>query len=116
MHEPFDEKHQLEHARFDPPGSKGDSRLPGQPLIATASDEEALLRFLDEDLRSTDLDEMAPHLWLMATRSGSNISPLHHQRIKGRRILITEDPRLHLVWIDDRKSVLKLLRETLIGF
>ena len=107
MHEPFDQEHQLDHTRFDPPGSKGDGRLPGQPLVTTASDSDVLFDFLHGDLRSPDLDKMAPHLWLMATRSGSNISPLHHQRIKGRRILITEDPRLHLVWIDDRTSVLK---------
>ncbi|KXX74850.1 hypothetical protein MMYC01_200585 [Madurella mycetomatis] len=38
----------------------------------------------------------------MSTQSSANIEPLHRQRIKGREILITEDPRLHLVWIHDR--------------
>ena len=38
----------------------------------------------------------------MSTQSSSHINPLHQQGIKGRNILITEDPRLHLVWIHDR--------------
>ncbi|KAK4118768.1 hypothetical protein N657DRAFT_667027 [Parathielavia appendiculata] len=38
----------------------------------------------------------------MSTQSSTNIEPLHRQRIKGREILVTEDPRLHLVWIHDR--------------
>ncbi|KAF1829962.1 hypothetical protein BDW02DRAFT_592243 [Decorospora gaudefroyi] len=45
---------------------------------------------------------MAPQLWIMATMSSANINPLHRQRIKGREIIVTEDPRLHLVWIHDR--------------
>jgi hypothetical protein len=45
---------------------------------------------------------MAPHLWIMTTMSSANINPLHRQRIKGREIVLTEDPRLHLVWIHDR--------------
>ncbi|KAF2462923.1 uncharacterized protein BDR25DRAFT_308060 [Lindgomyces ingoldianus] len=39
---------------------------------------------------------MAPRLWIM------NINPLHRQRVKGREIVLTEEPRLHLVWIHDR--------------
>ncbi|EWC44426.1 hypothetical protein DRE_06794 [Drechslerella stenobrocha 248] len=45
---------------------------------------------------------MAPHLWLMSTHSNSSIRPLHRQRVLGRRILITESPRLHLVWYYDQ--------------
>lgn len=37
-------------------------------------------------------------LWLMSEQSASNISPLHRQRVKGRTIIVTEDPKLHLVW------------------
>ena len=48
---------------------------------------------------------MAPHLWVMSTQSSQNISPLHDQRVKGRRIVVTEDPRLHLVWLYDRVFV-----------
>ncbi|KAF2022641.1 hypothetical protein EK21DRAFT_105676 [Setomelanomma holmii] len=38
----------------------------------------------------------------MTTMSSANINPLHRQRVKGREIIVTEDARLHLVWIHDR--------------
>ncbi|KAG9228859.1 hypothetical protein BJ875DRAFT_508267 [Amylocarpus encephaloides] len=38
----------------------------------------------------------------MSTNSSSNINPLHRQRVKGREIIVTEEPRLHLVWFHDR--------------
>jgi len=38
----------------------------------------------------------------MSTQSSANVNPLHRQRVKGREIIVTEDPRLHLVWIHDR--------------
>ena len=100
MYPPFDEEHQL-HALHSPDPRYHD-RLPSQPLLSLVSEPERLFDFLDQDLLTTDLDHMAPNLWLMATQSGLNVSPLHHQKIKGRRILLTEDPGLHLVWIDDR--------------
>lgn len=59
-------------------------------------------KFLSDELRTVDLDILAPHLWLMTTQSSDNISPLHHQLIKGRKTVITESPRLHLLWIHDR--------------
>ncbi|KAF2023968.1 hypothetical protein EK21DRAFT_104998 [Setomelanomma holmii] len=45
---------------------------------------------------------MAPRLWIMTTLSSANINPLHRQRVKGREIIVTEEARLHLVWIHDR--------------
>ncbi|KAF2801233.1 hypothetical protein K505DRAFT_291442 [Melanomma pulvis-pyrius CBS 109.77] len=45
---------------------------------------------------------MAPRLWIMTTFSGANINPLHRQRVKGREIVVTEESRLHLVWIHNR--------------
>jgi hypothetical protein len=35
-------------------------------------------------------------------QSSTNISPLHRQKVKGRDIILTEDPRLHLIWYYDR--------------
>ncbi|KAK7177813.1 hypothetical protein PSPO01_16137 [Paraphaeosphaeria sporulosa] len=32
----------------------------------------------------------------MTTFSGANINPLHRQRVKGREVVVTEEPRLHL--------------------
>jgi hypothetical protein len=53
---------------------------------------------------------MAPHLWVMSTQSNANINPLHRQRVKGREIFVTEEPRLHLVWWHDRIFVKPLPR------
>ncbi|KAF2743237.1 hypothetical protein M011DRAFT_431650 [Sporormia fimetaria CBS 119925] len=53
---------------------------------------------------------MAPHLWIMTTYNSGNINPLHRQRVKDREIIITEDPRLHLVWIRNRVFVKPLPR------
>ncbi|KAF6217771.1 hypothetical protein HO133_006598 [Letharia lupina] len=61
-----------------------------------------LFDFLNNDILTLDLDRMAPNLWLMDTPSGSHISPLHNQKIKSRKIVITEDPGLHLVSSDNR--------------
>ena len=66
----------------------------------TAPDQ--LYDYLQKDLYTTELDTMSPNLWLMATRSSGHVSSLHHQAVKGRRVVVTEDPRLHLLWIDDR--------------
>lgn len=48
---------------------------------------------------------MAPSLWLMSTQSSANINPLHKQLVKGRQVIVSEDPRLHLVWRQDRVFV-----------
>ena len=75
--------------------------LPGHPCI-TLNNSSQLVSFLKREFCTPDLDTMAPKLWVMSTQSSANISPLHHQRVKGREVIITEDPRLHLVWIYDR--------------
>ena len=66
--------------------------------------------FLYQESWATDLERMAPQLWMMSTQSSSNISALHRQKVKGRAIVVTEDPRLHLVWIYDRVFVKPLPR------
>ncbi len=50
------------------------------------------------DLQTDILDQIYPHLWLVARKAGSHIDPLHKQVIKKRLILATENPKLHLVW------------------
>ncbi|KAL4745418.1 hypothetical protein BDW72DRAFT_211464 [Aspergillus terricola var. indicus] len=45
---------------------------------------------------------MASKLWWMSKQDSGNISPLHRQTVKNRQIIVTEDPRLHLIWIDNR--------------
>ncbi|KAK2037163.1 hypothetical protein LZ31DRAFT_612891 [Colletotrichum somersetense] len=52
-------------------------------------------------------------LFLVSKRS--NISPLHHQAIKGRKIVITERPDLHLVWYYER-ILIKPVPSCLLNF
>lgn len=75
--------------------------LPSQPSV-TLGDLHRLRKHLQEDLCSSDLETMAPRLWIMTTPSSANINSLHRQRVKGREIIVTEEPRLHLVWIHHR--------------
>ncbi|KLU83048.1 hypothetical protein MAPG_02115 [Magnaporthiopsis poae ATCC 64411] len=75
--------------------------LPGWPCVPL-SDRAAVEEVLHGEFYASDLEAVAPRLWIMSTQSSANVSPLHRQKIKGRNILITEDPRLHLVWIHDR--------------
>lgn len=60
-----------------------------------------LMQLLEKEFWCKDLEMMAPRLWIMTTFSSANINPLHRQRVKGREIIVTEEARLHLVWIHD---------------
>ncbi len=75
--------------------------LPGQPRIRL-DDTTKLTAFLEQEFLSEDMEKMSPYLWMMSTQSSASISPLHRQRVKRREIIITEDPKLHLVWMYDR--------------
>ena len=93
--------------------------LPGQPRVAL-TEPVKLKRYLEEEHLTTELDTLAPKLWLVSTRTKSagslkliekskvstprywHISPLHHQAVRGRNIIVTENPQLHLVWYYDR--------------
>ncbi|ORY13428.1 hypothetical protein BCR34DRAFT_672976 [Clohesyomyces aquaticus] len=46
----------------------------------------------------------------MTTPSSGNIEALHRQRVKGREIILTEEPRLHLVWLHNRVFIKPLPR------
>ncbi|TGJ85220.1 hypothetical protein E0Z10_g3541 [Xylaria hypoxylon] len=81
-------------------------RLPRVPL----RDRSRVVDFLAEDLCSVDLDRIADKLWWMSKQDSRSISPLHRQLVKRRTIIITEDPKLHLVWIHDRVFIKPLPR------
>ena len=98
---PFEYENQIHDMSTLQVSSNNDELLPGQPRIRLAL-RDPLFEYLENDLCTRDLDRMSPNLWLMATRSSGSVSPLHHQSVKGRRVIITEDPRLHLLWIDDQ--------------
>lgn len=72
--------------------------VPGQPSIPL--EDHAVSEFLERELETQRLDDFYQHLWLVSGKGNS--SPLHHQAIKGRQIIITETPDLHLVWYYDR--------------
>lgn len=91
---PFLPKHQLA-SDLDPPSLE--TQLPGYPRV-TLADNTGLVAFLATELETDDLDLMAPQLWMMSTYSSANINTLHGQRVKGRTIVVTENPGLHLVW------------------
>jgi hypothetical protein len=116
MNAPFSEVHQL-CSDLDPhrnEGSNTDPRapattLPGRPCVRLG-DSVQLEQFLIKEFWAHDLEAMAPRLWVMSTQSSANINPLHQQRVQGREIVVTEDPRLHLVWIHDRIFIKPLPR------
>lgn len=89
---PFSKEHQLLEL--------GDGNtIPGEPLVAL-DNEDAVSDFLERELSTSRLKTLYKLLFLVSNRR--NISPLHHQRLKGRDVLITERPDLHLLWYYER--------------
>lgn len=74
--------------------------LPGEPSIPL--NDAKIGGYLEQELATRDLDMLSPYLWLVAKQDGSHISSLTHQIVRGREIVITENPGLHLVWYYDR--------------
>ncbi|KAI0010399.1 hypothetical protein F4779DRAFT_578084 [Xylariaceae sp. FL0662B] len=106
---PFALAHQLCRELDEPSGSSSERCLPGYPYISLQKCDE-VLKFLDKELRSEDLDRMADKFWWMSKQDSSNISPLHRQLVKQRAVVVTEDPKLHLIWIHDRIFIKPLPR------
>lgn len=80
-----------------PPGpARQKDHLPGEPNIQL--DNATISAHLDEELATADLNRLSAHLWLVAKQDSSHISSLTHQIVRGREIVITERPGLHLVW------------------
>jgi hypothetical protein len=78
-----------------------DPEVPGQPLLSV-SEEQKVLDFLERDLCHDHLNRLYPIFWLVSTPRSDHISPLHNQIVRGREIVVTEDPGLHLLWYYDR--------------
>ncbi len=74
--------------------------LPGQPRIGLRDPYIGL--YLKSELNTPRLNVLAPRLWLVAKQDSTHISSLTHQIVRGRQIVVTENPELHLVWIYDR--------------
>jgi hypothetical protein len=82
--------------------SPGFSSIWRTPWPALRLHTNNLRHFLVQEYWATSLEAVASHLWILSTQSSANVSSLHKQKVRGREILVTEDPRLHLVWINDR--------------
>lgn len=52
---------------------------------------------LASDLRTKVLDELYPHLWLVARKESAHVDPLHTHLVHKRTIVPAEEPKLHLV-------------------
>lgn len=84
------------------------THLPGAPQISVPCSrnevrvQDQINTYLRNELISSALNDFSPYLWLIATQNSSHISSLTHQIVRGRNIVITERPDLHLTWIYDR--------------
>jgi hypothetical protein len=70
--------------------------IPNEPLLANL--EVLVNEFLGNELRCPVLDELHPHLWLVAKKLGSHIDSLHEQVMKQRVLTVTEKSSLHMIW------------------
>ena len=87
--------------------------LPGEPRIA-CSDRKGVNTFLQRELATPLLDDIYPWFQGLAPKKGNNISSLHRQRLKGREIIPSEDPKLHMVW-NKRKIYIKPIPACLLS-
>ncbi|KAJ5300383.1 uncharacterized protein N7443_005385 [Penicillium atrosanguineum] len=100
---PFEFTHQLTLELHGP-----SRHVPGHPHVPLF-DRRKVWDLLVNEFCS-ELDSIASHLWWMSKQDSGSISPLHRQRVKRRTIVVTEDPKLHLVWIHDRIFIKPLPR------
>lgn len=105
---PFPPEHQL-NAELDGPQKPQARTLPGYPNLPL-KDRRRLWDFLRTEFWARDLHLIADRLWWMSKQDSANISPLHRQTVKRRSIIVSEDPKMHLVWIHDRIFIKPLPR------
>ncbi|KAI9933585.1 hypothetical protein ASPWEDRAFT_30422 [Aspergillus wentii DTO 134E9] len=108
---PFSKDDQLEHSLWISEKSntaasicgeniRNKVSVPGHPLLS-ATDTEEVQKFLSDQLLTPRLNELYPIFWMVATRKSDHIYALHHQIVRGRDIIPSEDPGLHLIWYYD---------------
>ncbi|KIW14962.1 hypothetical protein PV08_07749 [Exophiala spinifera] len=98
---PFSKEHQLCSELADSSPVETTSRVPGHPSIVLPN-TDSLSTFLCNELWAADLEAAAGRLWILTTPSGRSVHSLNKQKVLGREIVVTEDPRLHLLWINNR--------------
>lgn len=87
-------------ARLAPSAECTRHRIPGRHDLQLA--ETVVVRYLLAELDMPLIDSLYPHLWLVARKESQNVDALHRQIIKDREIMVTEDPKLHLLWTAKR--------------
>ena len=92
---PFLSEHQL-RSQLSPSDFELETRAVGTEDKRTLS-SAAVSDFLHRELDTPLLNELYPHLWLVAKKSGHHIDAIHQQLIQRRNIVIAEDPALHLI-------------------
>lgn len=78
-----------------------DNVFPGLPTASIEPPYTEIHQNVRNEIQTDDLDKLAPRLWILATQDSSHVYPLHEQVMCGRRIVVTESARLHLVWFQD---------------
>ncbi|KAJ9610600.1 hypothetical protein H2200_005377 [Cladophialophora chaetospira] len=103
----FEREHQLcvdlsiNQGRLVTSNAKG--YLPGHPLVPLEDGE--IIPFIEKELLTPSLNQMSPWLWLLAVPKSTHVCALHMQIVRGRSIIVTEDPEMHAVWINNRVFV-----------
>lgn len=81
--------------------------LPGQPRIRldklkqnVDANENPLLKYFRDEHKTDKLDDLLPYMRyiFVQTPSYNHIMPLHHQKSHARKIVVDENPGLHLLW------------------
>ncbi|PIG90370.1 hypothetical protein AARAC_011769 [Aspergillus arachidicola] len=76
--------------------NKNKGEIPNAPLVSSQWSE--VQRFLINELDAAALNDLYPYLIFVATKLWSHIDPLDVHITRGRNIILTENPDLHLIW------------------
>ena len=87
------------HSTHD--GSSTPPQQSAQQLLTQLSPDKASA-FLRAELSTPLLDSLYQKLWLVARKESSHIDSLHHQHVKGRQVILNEDPKMHLIWTPNK--------------
>lgn len=82
---------------FIVPFTKNEEIFSQGGLKTTAEVDQQKIKFSDK-LTQQRLNDIHTHLW--SAGSKHNISPLHHQKVLQREIILTERSDLHLIWFN----------------
>ena len=82
-------------------GSSTPPQQSAQQLLTKLSPDKASA-FLRAELATPLLDSLYQKLWLVARKESSHIDSIHHQHVKGRQVMLSEDPKMHLIWTPNK--------------